>query len=171
MNDFLAGILDVPDFPKVGIVFKDLTPLLADPRLFPAAVEAIVDPFRSAGIAKVVGIEARGFMFGAAAALALSAGFVPARKPGKLPRRHERVDYALEYGSDALEMHVDDVEQGQLCLIVDDVLATGGTARAAVELVRRCGGAVAGLSVFLELELLEGRRKLPEIRVESVVLA
>ena len=133
---FAAGICDVPDFPSPGIVFKDITPLWSDPELFSAAIEEMSAPFRSRGVRKVIGIEARGFIFGSAVALALGAGFVPARKPGKLPRPRRRVDYTLEYGVDSLEIHHDAIAEGEACLLVDDVLATGGTARAAADLIR-----------------------------------
>ena len=169
MTDWSTWIRDVPDFPSVGILFRDITPLWADPKAFESAITALAGPFQGDGIQKVVGIEARGFIFGAAAARALSAGFVPARKPGKLPRERHRVDYALEYGSDALEIHVDAIAPGERILLVDDVLATGGTARAAADLIRRCGGALAGVAFFLELTALNGRSRLTSERVESVV--
>jgi adenine phosphoribosyltransferase len=169
MTDWSRGIRDVPDFPTAGIVFKDITPLWADPKLFRAAIEAMAGPFRGIGIRKVVGIEARGFIFGPGIAMELAAGFVPARKPGKLPRRRHRVEYLLEYGEDALEIHDDALAKGESCLIVDDLLATGGTARAASELVRRAGGEVAGFTFFLELAFLKGRDALADERVESVV--
>ncbi len=169
MRDWGKWIRDVPDFPSVGILFRDITPLWAEPEAFEQAITDLVDPFRAGKIQKVVGIEARGFIFGAAAARALSAGFVPARKPGKLPRERHRIDYALEYGSDALEIHVDAIEPGERILLVDDVLATGGTARAAADLVRLCGGELAGIAFFLELAALNGRSRLASERVESVV--
>ena len=169
MTDWSAWIRDVPDFPSVGILFRDLTPLWADPAAFGRAIDSLAEPFRGEKIQKVVGIEARGFIFGAAVARALSAGFVPARKPGKLPGGRHRVDYALEYGSDALEMHVDAVDEGERVLLIDDVLATGGTARAAADLVRVCGGDLAGIGFFLELTALNGRERLASERIESVV--
>jgi adenine phosphoribosyltransferase len=169
VKDWSRGIRDVPDFPSAGIVFKDITPLWADPELFREAISAMAEPFRPEKISKVVGIEARGFIFGPAIALALSAGFVPARKPGKLPRKRRRVEYLLEYGKDALEIHDDDLAEGERCLVVDDVLATGGTAQAAAELVRMAGGNVAGCAFFLELAFLKGRAKLVGERVESVL--
>jgi len=169
VTDWNRGIMDVPDFPTAGILFKDITPLWADPALFRDAIAAMAGPFRDTGVRKVVGIEARGFIFGPGIALELSAGVVPARKPGKLPRRRHRVEYLLEYGQDALEIHHDALESGERCLIVDDLLATGGTARAASELVRRAGGEVAGFTFFLELAFLKGRDALAGGRIESVV--
>ena len=160
MIDLRAFVRDVPDFPTPGILFRDITPLLADPAAFAAAVEAMSEPFRSSAAEKVVGIEARGFMFGAAIARALGLGFVHARKPGKLPGATERVSYGLEYGSDGLEIHTDALSRGQRVLIVDDVLATGGTAAAASELVERLGARVAALSFLIELAALGGRSRL-----------
>ena len=159
----------MPDFPSVGILFRDITPLWADPRAFRRAISQLASPFRGAGVEKVVGIEARGFIFGTAVAQELSAGFVPARKPGKLPRGRHRVDYALEYGSDALEIHEDAISSRERILLVDDVLATGGTARAAADLIRLCGGDLTGIAFFLELTALNGRDRLASERVESVV--
>ena len=163
------GICDVPDFPSPGIVFKDITPLWSDPALFSAAIDAMSAPFREQGIRKVVGIEARGFIFGSAVALALGAGFVPVRKPGKLPRLRRRVDYILEYGTDALEIHHDAIGADERCLLVDDVLATGGTARAAAELIRSTGGVLAGMSFFLEITALAARERLVGEEVHCVV--
>ena len=164
-----AGICDVPDFPSPGIVFKDITPLWSNPELFAASIEAMAAPFRADGIRKVVGIEARGFIFGSAVALALGAGFIPARKPGKLPRLRRRVDYVLEYGTDALEIHEDAIGPAEPCLLVDDVLETGGTARAAGDLIRTAGGALAGMSFFLEIAALAGRERLPGEKVSCVL--
>lgn len=160
MIDLRPYVRDVPDFPTPGILFRDITPLLADPDAFAAAVEAMSEPFRDAAADKVVGIEARGFMFGAAIARVLGLGFVPARKPGKLPGATERVSYGLEYGSDGLEIHTDALSAGERVLIVDDVLATGGTAAAAAELVERLGARVAALSFLIELAALGGRSRL-----------
>lgn len=160
MIDLSRFVRDVPDFPKPGILFRDITPLLASPEAFQAAVGAMAAPFRGGGVHRVVGIEARGFMFGAAIAGELGLGFVPVRKPGKLPGRTERIVYGLEYGSDALEIHADSFAPGETALVVDDVLATGGTAAAAVELVERLGASVAGLSFFIELGSLGGRSRL-----------
>jgi adenine phosphoribosyltransferase len=144
------AIRDVPDFPKPGILFKDITPLLLDPGAFRSAVELMATPFRGARVARVVSIESRGFLLGAPIALALEAGLVPIRKPGKLPAARGRVEYALEYGTDALEMHRDAVDAGDRVLIVDDVLATGGTAEAAAKLVRAHGGDVVGFTFLIE---------------------
>ena len=170
MTDFTAFVRDVPDFPSPGILFKDITPLLASPEAFAAAVHEMGEPFRNQGVRKVLGIEARGFMFGAALARELSIGFVPVRKPGKLPRATERVSYGLEYGTDSLEIHVDAFARGEKVLIADDVLATGGTAAAAAELVDRLGGEVVGISFFIELAKLGGRSKLPGRPIHSVLV-
>jgi adenine phosphoribosyltransferase len=145
------AIRDVPDFPKPGIVFKDITGLLIDPSLFALAIEAMAAPFEGERISHVVGIESRGFILGAPVALRLRAGFVPMRKPGKLPSAVERAEYGLEYGVDALEVHRDALGAGHRVLIVDDVLATGGTARAACDLVARLGATVAACSFLIGL--------------------
>lgn len=168
--NFRDHVLDVPDFPTPGILFRDVTPLLAAPGAFSAAVEAMAEPFRSEPPDKVLGIEARGFMFGAPLALALRVGFVPARKPGKLPRRTHRVAYGLEYGKDNLEVHADAFSTGERILIADDVLATGGTAAAAASLVEGLGALVIGLSFFIELAALEGRSRLPGRRAHAVLV-
>ncbi|HEY6893940.1 MAG TPA: adenine phosphoribosyltransferase [Rhodanobacteraceae bacterium] len=157
--DLLKFVRDVADFPKPGVVFKDLTPLLADAGAFAASIEALVAPFAAARIERVVGIEARGFIFGAAAAHALGAGFVPMRKPRKLPARTIGVDYALEYGSDRLEMHADALVRGERVLVVDDVLATGGTLVAAADLCDEAGAAIAGAAVIAEIAFLGGRSR------------
>lgn len=163
------AIRDVKDFPKPGIVFKDVTPVLLDAALFEGAVKAMAAPFRGEGITRVVSIESRGFLFGAPIALELGAGLVPIRKPGKLPAATQRVEYALEYGTDALEMHHDAVQRGDHVLIVDDVLATGGTANAAAQLVGGTGAAVVGFSFLIELEFLKGRQRLQGRRVEALL--
>ncbi|MBB6185488.1 adenine phosphoribosyltransferase [Oleiagrimonas soli] len=152
-----ALIRDIPDFPKPGIVFKDITPLLADAAGLAQCTEALAEPWRGAGVQAVCGIEARGFIFGAALAQALGAGFVPVRKPGKLPADTVGVDYALEYGSDRLEVHRDAVRPGERVLLVDDVLATGGTLEASAELMRTLGAELCGASVVIELAFLQGR--------------
>lgn len=159
MDRLFPFIRDVPDFPKRGIVFKDITPLLGDPGALALAVELMANPFRGKGIDLVLGAESRGFIFGIAVAQALSAGFVPIRKPGKLPRETVGESYALEYGEDRIEMHSDAVSPGQRVLIVDDLLATGGTLSACLSLARRRGGApcVVGASVLIELTALGGR--------------
>ncbi len=157
----LASLIkDVPDFPKPGIVFKDFTPLLADPSALALAVELMANPFRGRNIDLVLGAESRGFIFGIAIAQSLSAGFVPVRKPGKLPRDVHSVDYALEYGTDRLEMHADAARRGQRVLMVDDLLATGGTMEAACTLVEKTGAEIVGMTVLIELEFLNARAKL-----------
>ncbi len=169
LDDLKRAIREVPNFPKPGIGFKDVTPVLLDAALFGRAVELMVAPFTGAGISRVVSIESRGFIFGAPIALQLRAGLVPIRKPGKLPAVAHRVDYALEYGTDALEMHHDAVGPADRVLVVDDVLATGGTATAAAELVGKAGGAVVGFSFFIELDFLKGRQRLEGRRVEALL--
>jgi adenine phosphoribosyltransferase len=153
-------IRDIPDFPKAGVVFKDVTPLLGDAAAFRTIVEELVAPFAGVPIDKVLGIEARGFIFAAPVAFLLGAGFVPVRKAGKLPWKLESEEYALEYGTDLLEIHRDAIAPGERALIVDDVLATGGTAAATVHLVEKLGGAVVGLAFVIELGFLGGRGRL-----------
>ena len=155
-----SRIRDVPDFPKTGIVFKDVTPLLGDPVAFAHAIEGLSDAFCEEGVDKVVGIEARGFILAAPVALACGAGFVPARKAGKLPSTRLGVSYELEYGSETVELHDDAFAPGDRVLIVDDVLATGGTAAATVELVERLGGEVVGLAFLIELGFLGGAARI-----------
>ena len=169
MNELKTRIRHVPDFPKAGILFYDVTTLLRDPEGFKLAIDAMTEPYRGAGISLVVGIESRGFILGAAVADRLGAGFVPVRKVGKLPHTTIRVSYDLEYGSDSLEMHSDAVEQGQRVLIVDDLLATGGTARATVDLVRKLGGQVHGVAVLIELTGLAGRGRLAGEKIHAVL--
>ena len=168
-NDLKHAIREVPDFPKPGIGFKDITPILLDAGLFGRAVELMAAPYAGAGISRVVSIESRGFIFGAPIALRLGAGLVPIRKPGKLPAATQRVDYALEYGTDALEMHNDAVGPRDRVLVIDDVLATGGTAAAAAQLVAGTGGAVVGFSFLIELDFLKGRQRLQGRRVEALL--
>jgi len=163
------AVRDVPDFPKPGIIFKDITPVLLDPVLFDLATRQMADPYRGIGVTRVVAVESRGFMFGAPIALLLQAGLVPVRKPGKLPAARQRVEYALEYGTDALEMHADAIGVEDRVLIVDDVLATGGTAEASRRLVQTRGAEVAGFSFLIELGFLEGRNRLGSERVEAVI--
>ncbi len=168
--DWLRGrIRDIPDFPSPGIVFRDLTPLLGDVEAFRFTVDAIADAFAGRRVDKVVGVEARGFIFAGPVAYRLGAGFVPVRKPGKLPWRTESEEYALEYGVDRLELHSDGVAPGEQVLIVDDVIATGGTARATVQLVEKLGASVAGLGFAVELTYLGGREKLDGYDVVSLV--
>ena len=170
MTDFRAYIRDVPDFPTPGILFRDVTPLLASPDAFAAAACAMADPFRGARPEKILGIEARGFLFGTALARELHVGIVPARKPGKLPRATEGVSYGLEYGKDRLEVHADAFERGERVLIVDDVLATGGTAGAAADLAEKLGANVVGISVFIELGALGGRARLGARPAHAVLM-
>ncbi|MCB1051901.1 MAG: adenine phosphoribosyltransferase [Acidobacteria bacterium] len=153
-------IRDIPDFPKPGILFKDITPLLANPQGMRLAIQTMAEPFRKMAINHVVGIESRGFMFGPALALELGAGFVPVRKPGKLPFRTNSVSYELEYGVDQLEIHQDAVRHPDRVLIVDDVIATGGTAKATGQLVRELGAELVGFAFLIELSFLKGREKL-----------
>jgi adenine phosphoribosyltransferase len=169
MDELKARIRHVPDFPKAGILFYDITTLLRDPGGFRSVVDALVRPFEGQSIDVVVGIESRGFILGGAVADRLGAGFTPVRKPGKLPSQTVRETYALEYGTDALEIHEDGVASGQRVLIVDDLLATGGTANATAKLVRRIGGNVQGLAFLIELTALNGRSRLPNERIYSVL--
>jgi adenine phosphoribosyltransferase len=174
MTDRIAPIRklirDVPDFPKPGIMFKDITPLLADPRAFLTVLDLIAEHFAGRGVDTVVGIESRGFIFGAALAARTTASFVPVRKPGKLPAATDRVTYSLEYGTDALEMHKNSIRPGSRVLVIDDVIATGGTASATCELVKGQGGLVVGLGFCIELGFLEGRTRLPkDVEVYSVL--
>jgi adenine phosphoribosyltransferase len=162
-------IRDVPDFPKPGILFRDITPLLADGDALRAAVDAMAAPFRDERIERVAGIESRGFILGAGVATALGAGFIPIRKPGKLPSTVTSVEYALEYGTDRLEVHADCAGAETRVLIVDDVLATGGTARAACELIERVGARVVGISVLMILDFLRGRDRLAGRRIETLM--
>jgi adenine phosphoribosyltransferase len=157
-----AHLRDVPDFPKPGILFKDITPLLADPRAFHITLDLFAERFIGEHVDVVVGVESRGFIFGGALAARLNASFVPVRKPGKLPYKTESVAYALEYGEAVLQMHVDSIGAGAKVLVVDDLLATGGTAAAAAERTREQGGVVSGFAFVVELDFLGGRRKLAE---------
>lgn len=168
-DDLRRAVRDVQDFPKPGIVFKDITPLLADGTLFPEACEQMATPFRSTGVTLVAAIESRGFLLGGPVAQALGAGIVPIRKVGKLPYTTRRVTYQLEYGTDALEVHVDACAKGANVLIVDDVLATGGTAAAACELIESVGGRVVGCSFLIALTFLNGASRLAGRRFESVL--
>jgi len=170
MTDFRAFIRDVPDFPTPGILFRDVTPLLASPDAFADAARAMVDPFREARPEKILGIEARGFLFGTAIARELHVGIVPARKPGKLPRATEGVSYGLEYGKDRLEVHADSFSKGERVLVVDDVLATGGTAAAAADLAEKLGADVVGITVFIELGALGGRARLGARPAHAVLM-
>lgn len=164
-----AAIRDVPDFPKKGILFKDITPILKNPELLGGAVELFADRYHLKGIDYVVGIEARGFILASALAVRLGAGFIPVRKPGKLPCPAHRVTYELEYGKDSLEVHQDAIEKGKKVLILDDLLATGGTAGGASDLVERCGGRLVELAFLVELDFLQGRKKLAPRSVFSLI--
>lgn len=169
MEDLKSRIRNVPDFPKAGILFYDVTTLLRDPDGFRLAINSMALPYNDRGIDLVVGIESRGFILGAAVADRIGAGFVPVRKFGKLPAKTVRATYDLEYGTDSLEMHRDAIEPGQRVLIVDDLLATGGTARATVGLVKQLGGQVEGVAFLIELVALNGRAKLPGEQLHVVL--
>ena len=162
-------VRDVVDFPEPGVTFRDITPLLGDAGAFARAVSGLVDEFAGVAVDRVVGVESRGFIFGAAVAFRIGAGFVPVRKPGKLPWAVVREEYQLEYGADKLEIHRDAIHPGERILIVDDVLATGGTARATARLVETLGGVIAGLGFVLELDDLDGRSRLGERTVRSLL--
>ncbi len=168
MIDLAARVRDIPDFPKPGVVFKDITPLLADAAAFRSAIDGLVEPFRKR-VDMVLGIESRGFIIGAAAAYTLGTGIALVRKPGKLPHQTYAARYELEYGTDSLEIHHDALGPGQQVLVIDDVLATGGTSSAAVELVRRCGGQVIACAFLLELVFLDGRRRLAGVEIHSLL--
>ena len=169
-HDWLKDhIRDIPDFPKEGIVFKDIMPLLADKKAFTYTIDAIAHQFDRDEIDKVLGIEARGFIVAAPLAYRFTAGLIPVRKPGKLPWQVESEEYELEYGTDLLEIHKDAIEPGERILIVDDVLATGGTASATARLTERCGGKVAGIATVMELGFLNGRERLPEYEIFSLI--
>jgi len=162
-------IRDVPDWPKKGILFRDITPLLAEPKAFQAAVDALAEDFVGAGIQYVAAVEARGFIFGSAVAAKLNVGFVPIRKKGKLPFKTESITYDLEYGTDTLQVHQDAVTSGARVLMVDDLLATGGTMAAACKLIEKIGGRVAGIVFLVELTDLHGIDKLTGYKVKSVI--
>ena len=167
--DLKQHIRHVPDFPKAGILFYDITTLLRDADGFKATIDMLSTPYVDKGIELVVGIESRGFILGAAVAQRIGAGFIPIRKPGKLPAKSVKASYALEYGTDTLEMHEDAIGHGHRVLIVDDVLATGGTAAAAATLVKQLGGNLLGMAFLIELSFLNGRAKLPGENVYSVL--
>jgi adenine phosphoribosyltransferase len=169
MSELASLVRNIPDWPKPGIQFKDITTLLANPEGLRLAIEGLAAPFRGKGIDLVLGTEARGFLFAPAVALALGAGVVLARKPGKLPWKTLREGYALEYGTDALEVHLDAVKPGQKVLLVDDLLATGGTMTAAIRLVEKLGGEIAGCAFLIELTFLPGRDRLSPCPVHSLI--
>ncbi len=162
-----AAIRDVPDFPKPGILFKDITPILADGALFKLSIDAFVESARPLGIDKVVGIDARGFLFGAAVAYELGVGFVPVRKKGKLPYKCQSAAYTLEYGEAVVEMHIDALRPGERVVLIDDLLATGGTAAAAVKLIGKMGAELVLAQFLIELSFLDGRKKLPTTAVRA----
>jgi adenine phosphoribosyltransferase len=163
-------IRDIPDWPKPGVGFKDITPLLRHPGALAMAVERMANPFRGQQVDAVIGAESRGFIFGTAVAQAIAAGFVPIRKPGKLPSETHRIEYELEYGKDAVEVHRDAIEPGQRVVVVDDVLATGGTMKAALDLAEMLGAEIVGVTVLIELSFLGGRSKLaPHDNVHAVL--
>jgi adenine phosphoribosyltransferase len=162
-------IRDIPDWPKKGILFRDITPLLADPKAFPAAIEALCEPYYDVGVEYVAAVEARGFIFGAAVAERLQAGFIPIRKKGKLPYKTESVTYDLEYGTDCVEMHRDALRPGARVLMVDDLLATGGTMRAACHLIEKVGAKVVGITFLIELTDLHGRQRLAPHQVHAII--
>ena len=162
-------IRSIPDWPKPGILFRDITPLLGDPNAFAAAVAALCDNFRDAGVEYVAAVEARGFIFGAAVAEKLAAGFVPIRKKGKLPAETQSVTYDLEYGTDTLEVHSDALRKGARVLMVDDLLATGGTMAAACKLIEKIGGRIVGITFLIELSDLAGRDKLAGRKIHTVI--
>lgn len=169
MNDLKALIKDVPDFPKKGIIFKDITPLLADPKGFDAVIDGLITPFKQSGITIVAGVESRGFLLAPAMAARLGAGIVPLRKKGKLPRKVHSASYDLEYGTDSIEAHADAFAKGSNVLLVDDVLATGGTAAAAISLIEALGGNLVASAFLIELTFLNGRKKLEGRKIHSLL--
>jgi adenine phosphoribosyltransferase len=169
-SEIEKAIRNIPDFPKPGIQFKDITPVLADARLFAGTIDLLTDDFKPGSVDAVVGIDARGFIFAAAAALKLKAGFIPVRKKGKLPFTTHEEDYALEYGSATVAMHIDALKPGARVLLIDDLLATGGTAAAATALVKKLGAQILEISFLIELKFLNGRKKLSSYPIRSIVV-
>src|SRR5881392_897918 len=167
LDNLRSGVRDVPDFPKKGIIFKDITPILSDGALFQASIDVFIERCRGKNIDKIVGIDARGFVFGAAVAYELGVGFVPIRKRGKLPYKTEIEKYSLEYGEAEMEMHVDAMRPGERIVLVDDLLATGGTSAAATALIRKVGGQLLEAQFLIELEFLHGRKQLEPTPVVS----
>ena len=167
--DLKKYIRNIPDWPKKGILFRDITPLLTDPKALAAAIDALCDDFTATDVKYVAAVEARGFIFGAAAARKLGVGFVPIRKKGKLPSETESITYDLEYGTDTLEVHSDAIEKGDKVLMLDDLLATGGTMAAACKLIEKIGGQITAIMFLVELSGLNGREKLSEYKVESII--
>jgi adenine phosphoribosyltransferase len=161
------GVRDVPDFPKKGIVFKDITPILKDPALFQASIDLFLERFRGKKIDKIVGIDARGFLFGSAVAYELGIGFVPLRKKGRLPYKTESAKYSLEYGEAEMELHIDAITRGERVILIDDLLATGGTSASAATLIKKVGGELVEAQFLIELEFLHGREKLAPTPVVS----
>ena len=168
-DELKSAIRDIPDFPKKGIIFKDITTLLAKGELFQNAIDLLAEQYKGKDITKVIVIESRGFIFGAPVAYKLGAGLVPVRKKGKLPYKTISATYSLEYGTDTLEMHEDAIKPGERVLIIDDLLATGGTMGAIVELVKKAGGKIAGMSFLIELAFLNGRKNLKDFEVFSLI--
>ncbi|MDP8218229.1 MAG: adenine phosphoribosyltransferase [Candidatus Theseobacter exili] len=160
MNELKAAVADVPDFPKPGIIFKDITPILKEPALFRKAIDALAQDAANSKADCIAGVEARGFIFGAAIAYQLGIGFIPLRKKGKLPRKVKAVTYDLEYGTDTIEVHEEDIEEGGRIYLVDDLLATGGTIGASVQLLKKMGAVVTGIGFLIELSFLNGREKI-----------
>jgi adenine phosphoribosyltransferase len=170
VEQLTALIRDIPDFPEPGVVFKDITPVLADGPALNTLLDALTEPYLDSGITKVAGIEARGFTLATPIADRLGAGFIPVRKPGKLPYQTVREDYELEYGTDSLEIHTDAAHAGERILLVDDVIATGGTAAAAIRLLRGIGAEVVGFTVFIELAFLNGAQMLDGVPIHALVI-
>lgn len=169
MKELTNAIREVPDFPKKGILFKDITTLLKDGDMLRKAVDTLYDYYKNIKVDKVIGVEARGFIFAPAVAYKLGAGFIPVRKPGKLPAKTISVTYELEYGTDTLQMHEDAISKGEKVLIIDDLLATGGTAAGVLKLVQKLGGEVVGVGFLIELEFLKGREKLSGVDVTTII--
>ncbi len=169
VNRLYEAVRDVPDFPKQGIVFKDITPLMLDPDLLNIAIELMAEPIRDIGVDRILAIESRGFLFGAPLAAQLGIGLVLARKPGKLPWKTRKIEYSLEYGTDAIEVHLDAINPGDKVMVIDDLLATGGTASAAASAVIEAGGTLAGYGFVIELSFLNGRERLPAAPVHSLL--
>ncbi len=166
LKDYIRSI---PDFPKKGIIFRDITTLLKEPLAFKRACDLLTEPFIGRGVTKVIGIESRGFIFSSVVAINLSAGLVPVRKPGKLPWKTIRKTYLLEYGEDSLEIHIDSIQKGDRVVLIDDLIATGGTAKAALELVENLGGEIVGAGFLIELSFLKGREMLKNYEVHTII--
>jgi len=169
MDDLKKTIRDIPDYPKKGIIFKDITPLLANPEKFKKAIDLLIRKIKNIKIDAIASMEARGFIFGAVLAYKMNKKFIPMRKKGKLPYKTIKEEYDLEYGKDIIEMHIDAIEKGERVLIVDDLLATGGTATAVANLIKKAGGVVAGIAFLIDLTFLKGRDKLKDYKVFSII--